>query len=101
GATTVALVELITHRQPIRRNLGFGDDGDRRFEVRRLEDPAAPSREQRLHSIENCEVIVDAQYGDAGELHAVDIPSDALVLACRNDGGERNLDGKLRPAADR
>src|SRR5215813_2998536 len=101
GGNTVSFVEVVIHQQAVRRYLGFCDDRDRRLEIWRLQYPAAPSGEQRFHSIENREVVVDAQHGDAGELHAIDLPGQALMLARGNGGGERHADRELRSTADR
>ena len=92
---------MVIHQKTVRRYFGFSGDcyGGRR--IRRLQDPATPAPEQRFHAVENCQIIVDAQNGDARELYAIDLARHALVLLHGNRRGERRLNREMGPAADR
>src|SRR5262245_16203901 len=66
-----------------------------------FEHATAPAVEQRLHSIENCRLVVYAPNSDAGERPRVDGALHGWLPARRYDGRKRDLDRKPRPATER
>ncbi len=71
AAMPVPLVEMIIDQEPVERRRRCDRHRDRGGKVRRLQHPAAPAAQQRLHAVEHLGLVVDAQHGDAGELGAV------------------------------
>jgi len=63
----VAAVEMIVDQQPVRFEAACVHGGQRRSQVHRGEDLAAPAAEQFLHAVQNGAVVVDAQHDRAGE----------------------------------
>src|SRR5262249_2000676 len=66
-----------------------------------LKNATAPASEQGFHSIQNRQVVVDAQNRDSGKLHAVSLPCHALLLTRWYDRRERDLDREQGSATDR
>ena len=77
----VAVVEMVVDQETVGRHLGFHDGGGRGREVGRLEHPAAPAAEQRVHAVEDGEVVVDAQHGNVRKV-ARDRASRAVRGGC-------------------
>ena len=99
----VAVVEVVIYQKAVGRYFCFRDDRQRRLEIRGLEDPAAPAAQQRFHAIENREVVVDAQHGDAGELHVVATRGPRWMLARRDRrrrSGTSTENREPRPTAE-
>src|SRR5262249_44874608 len=55
----VSRIEVIVDQKPIRQQVGFQQDVNRRFEFYRLEYATAPPAKQGFHSLEDCGLIID------------------------------------------
>ena len=62
GLDAVLLAEMLVDEHCIWRTFALDERGQRRRQVCRLDDAAAPAAEQHLHAVKDGRLVVDAQH---------------------------------------